>query len=600
MTQLIAAGADVDTVNGCFWIAELTSISRGKAGADSEIINVDGDTALIIAVREESIESVRVLLDAGAKVDGLDRKRWTPLVHAATLGLERIAELLVERGADVDARTAGSSTPLHEAAAYGSVKLIQLLLDAGADIEAQDFSNGNTPLLTAAWNGQDGALSELIRHGGRTSALAFYDLGALHRAAQFPQNERVMQLLLDEGIRLDKMSEFGATPANEAARYGNKMNVQFLLTEGADPSLHGVPVCGCIDVETDSSERGCPPGHCRTKADVLEVEGLFARHGGNRTLEDAVAAGDLEEVLKFIEDGSNVNGSDPSKDLEPPLHIAAARGLADIVQVLLGEGAYTEARDFVGWTALRLAAFWGHAAAIQALARGGADLNARSRTGHTALYYTSKKGYLESTQVLIDAGANLDIKTNTGGTALMRAAQYGHAGAVRALLDGGADASIVDKYRRNPLHFAATEIGTEQIMRMLIEEGVDVNSTTDLGTPPIAFAAYYGNIGGVRFLLSMGADPAIGFEGGNTMDDPCGCLGVAGLKDKIRCPRGAACQTEGQIAELEELMGRKRTAEAPRSGDPSLPQRDADSVACESLPLVLQQLECTASADPAK
>eukprot|EP00803_Ostreobium_quekettii_P010481 evm.model.scf_155.8 EVM.evm.TU.scf_155.8 scf_155:94475-99864(-) len=394
-----------------------------QAGADSEIINVDGDTALIIAVREESIESVRVLLDAGAKVDGLDRKRWTPLVHAATLGLERIAELLVERGADVDARTAGSSTPLHEAAAYGDRGRAAfraaffglnrtLLLDAGADIEAQDFSNGNTPLLTAAWNGQDGALSELIRHGGRTSALAFYDLGALHRAAQFPQNERVMQLLLDEGIRLDKMSEFGATPANEAARYGNKMNVQFLLTEGADPSLHGVPVCGCIDVETDSSERGCPPGHCRTKADVLEVEGLFARHGGNR--------------------------------------------------------------------------------------------------------------------------------------------------------------------------------------------GVDVNSTTDLGTPPIAFAAYYGNIGGVRFLLSMGADPAIGFEGGNTMDDPCGCLGVAGLKDKIRCPRGAACQTEGQIAELEELMGRKRTAEAPRSGDPSLPQRDADSVACESLPLVLQQLECTASADPAK
>lgn len=61
------------------------------------------------------------------------------------------------------------------------------------------------------------------------------------------------------------------------------------------------------------------------------------------------------------------------------LHIAAAKGLLDVVQVLVEGGAAVDPRDLDGWTPLHAAAAWKSPSVVHCLVSGGADVLALVR-----------------------------------------------------------------------------------------------------------------------------------------------------------------------------------------------------------------------------
>ena len=106
---------------------------------------VDGETALVASIqgssnrgrfgiappdpREEArrtLESVTVILDAGADPDARNASGDTALHIAASRGLDHIVALLAERGAALDARNANGETPLGLAAGGVAVLLAEL------------------------------------------------------------------------------------------------------------------------------------------------------------------------------------------------------------------------------------------------------------------------------------------------------------------------------------------------------------------------------------------------------------------------------------------------------------------------------------------
>jgi len=114
-------------------------------GTDLERKAVNGNTALMMAAFKRDGDTVRALLDKGAKVN---QPGWTALHYAAASGDAAIAQLLIERGAKLDAlspRQSGAVTPLMMAAREGQDGIVRLLLAKGANAGLK-----NTEGFTAA------------------------------------------------------------------------------------------------------------------------------------------------------------------------------------------------------------------------------------------------------------------------------------------------------------------------------------------------------------------------------------------------------------------------------------------------------------------
>ncbi|MGP0076456.1 MAG: ankyrin repeat domain-containing protein [Bryobacteraceae bacterium] len=95
-------------------------------------------------------DSVRALLDAGAKVDEADRDGITILSWAAIANRVDMARLLIERGADVNHVDKNGMTPLLYAASidFGDSAMVDLLLKSGARVSART-KDGKTALDVA-------------------------------------------------------------------------------------------------------------------------------------------------------------------------------------------------------------------------------------------------------------------------------------------------------------------------------------------------------------------------------------------------------------------------------------------------------------------
>ena len=115
----------------------------------------------------------------------------------------------------------------------------------------------------------------------------------------------------------------------------------------------------------------------------------MSEHDRDRQLVGAVEAGDVEEVQRLLENGADPNTRRSAGRGYTPMHYAALKGSAPIIQQLVENRGRVDARSHKeqgGWvTPLRLAAAYGHAGAVRALLGAGADANARDAEGWTPL-----------------------------------------------------------------------------------------------------------------------------------------------------------------------------------------------------------------------
>jgi len=130
----------------------------------------------------------------------------------------------------------------------------------------------------------------------------------------------------------------------------------------------------------------------------------------------------------------------------------------------------------------------------QGMAMPDANLEVTDCLASTPLHYAAREGQEKAAAVLIQAGASLAARDAEGCLPLHGAASTGHPETIKLLLHARSDVSAVDYKGNTALHLAAARIwGNDDVGRLLLDAGAEVNSKNANGYTPLACADDWGS-----------------------------------------------------------------------------------------------------------
>ncbi|KAB1259199.1 Ankyrin repeat domain-containing protein 24 [Camelus dromedarius] len=129
-------------------------------------------------------------------------------------------------------------------------------------------------------------------------------------------------------------------------------------------------------------------------------------------------------------------------------HLAAMRGAASCLEVMLAHGANVMSTDGAGYNALHLAAKYGHPQCLKQLLQASCAVDTVDSSGWTALHHA--------------------VAPSSGRTALMLACEAASPETVEVLLQGGAQPGVTDALGQDATHYGALA-GDKLILHLLQE-----------------------------------------------------------------------------------------------------------------------------------
>ena len=506
-----------------------------RGGADVNAAQGDGMTALHWASLNADLDTMNVLIAAGAATDALTRVgAYTPLHLASQRGHAAAVARLVQAGGRVGAVTATGVQPLHLAAQAGSAQTVTALLDGGADRDARDKTHARTPLVFAASSDRLDVVAVLLARGADAKATTtVIDYPARAAADTEARKTRDKIASATTGRNID--STFDPDPPPPGT-------VPNQVTTGRSPAPN----------PNEPGGRG--GGGPRPPSDIDQI----GKQGGFTALHYAARDGFAAVASKLLDSGLDVNVP-TAGDRSTPMVVAVINGQFDLALNFLKRGGNPNLANDDGVTPLFAALNneWAlrtwypqptagsqqHASYLElmeALLKAGADPNARTRS-HIwyAAYNTGRMG--------------VDF---TGATPFWRAAYALDVDAMRLLVRYGADPGIptvtYGALRRDtdpsglpaiaaggphvpPLHAASgVGYGTSRVAQQhrhvpdgwmraaqyFIEElGVDVNLRDADGFTALHHAAARGDNQTIKYLIGKGANVmAVNRAGQTTVD----------------------------------------------------------------------------------
>jgi hypothetical protein len=150
-----------------------------------------------------------------------------------------------------------------------------------------------------------------------------------------------------------------------------------------------------------------------------------------------------------------------------------------------------------------------------------AKVNVRDKAhgGLSPLHAAVENGNIEIIQFLLDSGAKVNIRDFQKRTPLMMMDDDATEEIFDLLIRYGAKVQLVDGEKNNVLHHFVENADDEDIVRLLINHGVDVNAVNKSGETALMIASKNGNPDDVKALLESGADVARQDQENNTAWD---------------------------------------------------------------------------------
>ncbi|MAI97111.1 MAG: hypothetical protein CML37_00235 [Rhodobacteraceae bacterium] len=457
-----------------------------------------------------SLDDVKAQVAAGDSVKGKNEKLMTPLhyavLYAEMLGSTEIVEFLIREGADIEARTGDyGSTPLQytDLEKPSGFEILNLLIDSGADINTRD-DNGKSLLHNYAWSPE--ATETLVNLG---ADLHISDLG-------------------------------GATPLHEAVRYSEANGIKKLVVLGAN--ILAETNDGTIPfwlLSQDEFPEGSEIYNLLSPA-VKAKEVLM----NNENLQWLCSPPDETSFKLFVSDGKITFTSTDSSDgrelfafpftIDPDLgwlvdpESEESSGFDVLSGKLWKEEEFLQCEtDNKNTTATASASnetlensdecpslcdfdWWSNSPSYEdvkaKILEGENIMGSASDTfgGHTPLHLAAAFGAPYMVEFFLSKGIDVEVSDSVGRTPLLYASNWGTADIMRLLIENGANVNNQsNKYKQTPLHWS---IESKEKIELLLANGADVMARTVDGETPLHSAAFLGSPEVVEILLAKGAD----------------------------------------------------------------------------------------------
>lgn len=265
-------------------------------------------------------------------------------------------QAILDQGVDINAAAANGDTPLHLAAFWGNSQAVRYLVKRGAEVRARNQA-GHEPASLAAWHGHTAALRALLDAGAPLDTRVFAaddSISLLHAAASRSFQDTV-RFLLERGADPNEPSALGHTPLLDLLRAPRVPSflpaLLTLLRGGANPTQ--------ADAEGNRPlhtvlKKGMPGSGVRAATYLLAFHTndrgfMLAQRAGpdeDTPLHVAVKKDDTHAVLLLAAADADVNAQDIHWNT--PLHLARARGNADLAELLERLGANPEIHNRAG------------------------------------------------------------------------------------------------------------------------------------------------------------------------------------------------------------------------------------------------------------
>ena len=514
--------------------------------------NAFGHTALIIAIDNNQVETVRALLASGRAdvnqfniraAEQLLEQKFEPVISYASAlqaavvkGSRAIIDLLVDCGAKVDLVAGYYGSMLQAACLEGHAKLVEYLLDeAKLDPNSQGGYHGNSLQAACAMGhseiveillGAKVRVCELVPGGHYGSAIM-----AATCAGSLGIVENLLDYTDDAEAMVNQRSPKYGTPLQQAVDLNRRDMVDLLIGRGAEINAPGATESDKPQKDSSALANAARKGNHKIVSMLVDMkaEADFSYSNGQFHLLHQAALYNMSDLARYcVGKKCDVNmttdqGVKYHQDQRKltPLAIASVEGHIEIVELLLGEGALIQyPGDDV--PTLFLAASRDHGNIVKALIQQHkarypnnpkltSDFMSRRvpRSKNTALHEAACQGSVSAVAKLLEYGAPF-LRADAGVGVFQRAAWDGRPRVVKTLVEYLEKSSksecvqlinALDDNRKSALVDAA-ERNRHNIFPYLLEHGADFKVRDKWGNTLLHYVSTRNHHDLLRMLLA--------------------------------------------------------------------------------------------------
>ena len=590
-------------------------------GASTELKNNESDTALHVAVKNDSVAAAQILSAVDSDIFAMDAYGKTALELGMAKGTQFFDAMITTRTGELqDTR---GRTIIHYFVMDKNLDALEYAVRKRIPLSVAD-NNGKTPLAWALENHQDAQsiriAASLLLNGAKPEGgkYAYFENSTVLRNpslrledGQTPLHLSSIQnhlgitaYLLEQGANTSAQDISGATPLHESIRYGNVDNARLLLDAGAK-------------VNAQDNLGKSPILLIMPQKNQAEIYSLLLSYRANVYMKDlygdsvlhvaTMNGADDTTLNQLILAGADIN--ERNKEGITPLALAVDHRRTAIIQFYIGAGADIHAEDNMGETPLTRSLKAGLEMSRKVLIPS--NIHSRDSYGNTAYHLAiltaepslileeetkSDKPIADNLTMTLEYIYTMNKEVNSqnrnGDTPLSLAVQRNIQRAGEFLLNHGADIFATNNVDYSPLRFVLESSNSSS--NWLLNSKV-IQATDGSGNTAIHYAAEWKLLSAISLLSEKGADTNARNANGETpiyygvrMDSPAviEALVAKGAQFNIRDNLGNtpihACIRWDSINALKKLFvlganlnaqniaGKSPLAEAARTGKTQL------------------------------